>query len=112
MPADLRLIDHPKLFAADLIAIPLCFGFAWICIGFRPKRARRIVITAAGIFCLVHSLPTLVDFAWRTFVADTATTLTEREWLAVCVYEPFWLLGGLLLLWAARPSDRPVAIRS
>lgn len=109
LPADLRLSDHPALFAADLVAIPLCFAFAWVCIGLERHRLRRLLLVLAGAFCLVHSLPVLAGHFYRVLATGSSQALSERDTLAVYVYEPFWLLGGLLFLLAARAGDQDFA---
>lgn len=110
LPTDLRLIDHPKLFIADLVAIPLCFTFAYVCIALRRDRTRVSLLIGAGLICLVHSVPTLIEYGWRLISGAGLQGLSERESLAVFVYEPFWFLGGVLLLLARRTpkSRRPV----
>lgn len=108
LPSDLRLWDHPYLFAADLVAIPLCFGFAWLSVGLRRsgQPLRRLLLAGAGVFCLVHSLPPLASHVWRMFVSAEPIVLAQRQQLALFVYEPYWLLGGLLLLSAVIVSGR------
>ena len=106
LPSDLRLRDHAALFATDLVAIPLCFGFAWVCIGLKGYRLRRLLLVFAGGFSLVHSLPVLVGHLYRVVSTASPQALSEREGLAIYIYEPFWLLGGLLLLLAAQAADR------
>ena len=106
LPTDLRLKDHLALFAADLVAIPLCFGFAWVCGARRHYRWRRLMLILAGAFCLIHSLPALIGYLYGVVSTASPQALSERDGLALYVYEPFWLLGGVLFLMAARTTDR------
>ncbi len=100
LPSDLRLSDHPYLFVADVVAIPLCFLFAWLAAGLTEagQPLRRLLLGCAGAFCLVHALPPLSSYAWRTLTSAESILLTQRQQLAVFVYEPYWLLGGILFL--------------
>ena len=105
----MQLANHPRLLAAALLAIPLSFGFAWLAASRAATRWRAGLLGAASCFALVHSLPPLAGLAIAVIANGAFPLLTERERLGLYLYEPVWLLGGLLLATAATVTWRETA---
>lgn len=105
LPDEMRLTDDPPLTIAAILALPLSFGFAWLPwsrIGSSPKTT---LLAAAAAFAFVHSLPPLAGLGLATFQAGQLPDLTERDRLALFLYEPVWLAGGVVLAWAAAEAS-------
>ena len=102
--------ERPReLMLAAAIAIPL---LAIAGIGALVGHTLRSRCARAGaefgmaivtIFCLAHSVPPLVLAAGETLFEQLR--LDENRWYDLVLYEPNWLIGGLLFLKAWRELE-------
>ncbi|MBA3676483.1 MAG: DUF3995 domain-containing protein [Sphingosinicella sp.] len=102
LPTGFVMHDNIPIFMADLVAIPLCGVAALLAIALSrapPSGRRPWLVLAAGVAASIlffaHSVPPLT-----MAVIDAAKVgsilATEKDRLSLLVYEPFWLLGGIL----------------
>ncbi len=104
LPSDLIMSDHPRLLTMDLLAIPLCLvaGVMAAFVGMRrgslrSQRAAWLGVAAVAGLALAHAVPPLTGAALRA-IRCGLPQLSERERLALLVYEPWWLIGGAAFL--------------
>jgi hypothetical protein len=90
------------LFVIDLVAIPLCIGGAAFALTLVlswgrsfPRRVLLIVAWCGCAFLVVHAAPTLLQ-GGLIGAGVLKNTLSPLERWDLMVYEPFWLLGGIL----------------
>lgn len=101
LPTGMRLAEHPKLFAATLLAVPCCAAAAMLALRVVGSGGRRRgwvpvgLTTAAAVFFAAHSAPTMIVLL-RSTLTSNPPTLSERDALALHVYEPWWFLGAVL----------------
>jgi hypothetical protein len=120
LPAGFSVRDDLRLLVVDLVAVPLCGIGAVLAValgrvpriaggaGPRPPRSpgptlarpvRRRALLALGwattALLVVHALPATVVLAGLALGLIDGE-LTERDRLSLFVYEPYWLLGGVL----------------
>ncbi len=113
LPSDIVLHDNIPLLVVDLVAIPLCLAAAAIAWALAqrsaPRRFDRAATAAAAIalFCFVHAIPPLLDFAVQCLANGSPPRLTERDAYALLLYEPYWLIGGLAFGSAWLTMPRP-----
>ena len=107
LPAGLSVWDNLPLLVIDIVAVPLSLAGALVALALvRPwgrrvaGRWRRRAAAAVAVLALVHSVPTVVLELAR-LVGLRQAELTESDRLSVWVYEPWWLLGGVLFALAA-----------
>lgn len=103
LPPGLSLVDTTALFVIDLLAIPLNILGALLALALvRPwgdRFPRWLLLGAAwgasGLFVL-HALPAVIDAAGLV-LGRRGTELTPMDRFSLFLYEPFWLLGGILI---------------
>ncbi|MGH8470890.1 MAG: DUF3995 domain-containing protein [Gammaproteobacteria bacterium] len=107
LPPGLSLFDNTALFVIDLIAIPLnvlggLFALALV----RPwgRRFPQWMLLAASwgasALMVAHALPAIVEVVLLT-LGLRAEELTAMDRFSMFLYEPYWLLGGILFGMAA-----------
>ncbi|WP_019819321.1 DUF3995 domain-containing protein [Saccharomonospora saliphila] len=106
MPAGFSIEDNTALLVIDIIAVPLCLAGAALALALvRPEGRRRprtvTALTAlTGLFSIVHAAGTIVaDIGMLLGVVEVPDTEAER--ISAFVFEPWWLLGGVLFVLAA-----------
>ncbi len=102
LPPGLSVFDNTALFVIDLVAIPLCLIGALLALALvRPwgeRFPRWMLLSAAwGATALfvAHALPTVVD-AVVLALGLRAEGLAPIDRFSLFLYEPYWLLGGIL----------------
>jgi hypothetical protein len=110
LPAGFSVPAHPAFLVVSLLAVPLCGIGAALALGLaRPLGRRRrpllALAWAATALLLVHALPAMVVLAGLALGLVDAE-LTERDRLSLFVYEPYWLLGGVLFGLATLAAQR------
>ncbi len=102
LPPGLSLIDNTPLFVIDLVAIPLCLAAAALALALvRPwggRFPRWLLLGAAwgaAALFVVHSLPTVIDAATLALGRRTQD-LTAEARFSLFLYEPWFLVGGVL----------------
>ncbi|MBX7554898.1 DUF3995 domain-containing protein [Streptomyces sp. tea 10] len=112
LPPHQSLVDNKPLFVIDMIAIPMnlvgAVGALALVQDWGMAFPRRFVLGGAW-FCAVlmicHSAPSMVDLAvFLTGQRDKPLTGDER--FSVLLYEPYWMLGGILFTFLARGFQR------
>ena len=112
LPKGMSVGMNPALFVIDVLAVPLCVVGALLALSLvRPWGqlfSRRLLVASAWAVCallIVHSAPTLVEGGLVvTGLRDAKLSALER-W-SLFVYEPWFLVGGLLYgaaAWGLRP---------
>jgi hypothetical protein len=102
LPPGRSLADNTALFVIDLVAIPLCLAAAALALALaRPwggRLPRWLLLGgawgAAALF-VVHALPTVVDAAILA-LGRRPRALTAEDRFSLFLYEPWFLLGGVL----------------
>lgn len=113
LPDGASVLDSPAMFVIDLVAIPLCLAGAALARLLRPdQHPRRLLAhrwliwpgSVGSAVMLAHGVTGLavVGLPWLV----TGEVVGEERWSLL--YEPYWLLGGLLLAAAARSYRRAV----
>jgi uncharacterized ion transporter superfamily protein YfcC len=109
LPPDVTVSMNRMLFVIDIVAIPLSVGGALLALalvrplGQRERVPRRLLLAAGWSVCalmVLHAAPTLIEGGLMT-VGILTTNLTPHDRFSLFVYEPWWLLGGLLFSIAA-----------
>jgi hypothetical protein len=101
LPADVTMSDRPALFALDLIAIPACLLGVLIAqrLGDGDYRATPFVLGSAGASLMLwHAALNYLFLGVREL---NGQPFTEHDRFYSMLYEPFWLIGGVLWLLAA-----------
>jgi hypothetical protein len=106
LPGNFRVPDNTPLLIIAIVSIPLCLIGAWVAVALSqpswttPSRrtVQRLAVAIAAL-AFVHALPTVVD--WVDLAIGGGRHLTDEERFSVYLYEPFWLLGGVLFAVAA-----------
>ncbi|MFD7257558.1 DUF3995 domain-containing protein [Streptomyces sp. NPDC059874] len=118
LPPGESLVDNTPLFIIDLIAIPMNLGGAALALALVQRWGlffpRRLVLCGAwgcALLMVFHALPAMVDLA--IFLAGRREgPLEGMDRFSVLIYEPYWMLGGLLFTVLAvafqRRTRRPV----
>lgn len=112
LPPDLIMRDHPLLLAVDLVAIPLCMIAALIVLltwreGAQAKRGVASYATAfIALCCFAHALPSLVIGVIQMVERGSAPTWGEQQAYGIYLYEPYWMLGGMLFAWTYHATAR------
>ena len=111
LPPGLSVTDSTPLLVIDLVAVPLCVAGALLALALvRPwgRRLRRRWLLAASwataTLLVVHALPALVDGTLLVLGARSRP-LTAQDRFSLFLYEPYWLLGGILFgvaAWSSR----------
>lgn len=108
LPAGTSVVDSSALFAIDLLAITVCFAGAAMAWTLRPGlrlaklSSRRWVVLPATVGAAVmvsHALTGAAILAGRPLFG-TGPSAEEVRYLMV--YEPCWLIGGVLLALTVR----------
>ena len=101
LPHDVHVTPGSPLYWAALAAIPsltisgiAAIGAAWR-IDRIASRFATFLVAITALFCLVHSAPPLLAYC-ADLLAGPSPSLSERERYALWLYEPNWLLGGIL----------------
>ena len=112
LPPGLSVVDTPALFVIDLLAIPLCLAAAALALalvrpwgGQLPRWPLLSAAWGAAALFVAHALPAVVDAVVLAAGLRTAE-LAPRERFSLFLYEPYWLLGGILFGVAAWHSMR------
>lgn len=107
MPAGFEISENTALLVIDIVAVPLCLagaGLALLLVHPMGRRRRRTVTTLTalvGVVAIAHAAGTIIaDIGMFIGVVDVPTTEAER--ISAFVFEPWWLLGGILFVLAAR----------
>jgi len=102
LPADLDLRAHTALFVVDVAAVPLCLLAAAAALTADGRIGRRLAMrwgwigcVAVAVLCVLHSVPPLSSAVWDA-LTTSALPETSRERHALYLYEPWWLVGGIL----------------
>ncbi|SOD62612.1 Protein of unknown function [Streptomyces zhaozhouensis] len=117
LPPGETLRDNLPLFIIDIIAIPMNLGGAALALALVQRwglHIRRFWLLLGGWGCaalmVVHALPAM--FGLVEFWLDMRDTPLEGlERFSLLVYEPFWMLGGVLFAfasWYYQRRTRPV----
>jgi len=122
LPPGLSLFAKKPLLVIDIIAIPLCISAALLALALvRPwgwRFSRRVLLTAAwggAALFVVHAAPALPDWVGLALGLRTAA-LTPMDRFSLFLYEPWFLVGGILFGVAAwcyqrHSRDRRVGVR-
>ncbi|MFE9635258.1 DUF3995 domain-containing protein [Streptomyces sp. NPDC006463] len=102
LPPGESLVDNTPLFIIDLIAIPMNLGGAALALALVQRWGlffpRWLVLCGAwgcALLMVFHALPAMVDLA--VYLAGRrGTPLEGMDRFSVLLYEPYWMLGGLL----------------
>lgn len=102
LPPGESLVDNKPLFVIDLIAIPMNLGGAALALAlvqrwglFFPRGVVLFGGWGCALLMIFHALPAMVDLA--IFVTGQRDEpLTGEDRFSVLLYEPYWMLGGLL----------------
>lgn len=113
LPSNINLRTDWRLLTADLIAIPLCLLAACCVHTFRSGRsamlttAQSIGTAIVALLCLAHAVPPLLSVVAITLKTGAIPYLSERDSVALGIYEPYWLAGGILFAIAwAKPKEQ------
>jgi uncharacterized protein DUF3995 len=113
LPGGMSVVDNVPLLIIDVIAVPACMvaaWLAWLLPGRGPRRVSRRMRLGAGwlvtAVLLGHSLPTVPDWARVLFTSARLSDLPLMERFTVGLYEPWFLVGGLLFLAATLLAAR------
>lgn len=113
LPAGRRLVDNTPLLVADIVAIPACVAAAalgWALIARWGRYFPRVLLLAAawvlGIGLVAHAVPALPDWVMLASDAKLTSELTADDRFSVLVYEPWFIVGGLLFAAAALGFQR------
>ncbi|SHG02924.1 DUF3995 domain-containing protein [Streptoalloteichus hindustanus] len=109
LPPELSLFGEGQrvLLVIDVIAIPLCLGAGLLAAvlalpGRRRPIPRRLALAGAwgvGAVCVVHAAPSAVD--WARLPGGHHVPLSTMERFGIFLYEPWFLVGGVLFCLAA-----------
>ncbi len=113
LPPGLSLFAKKPLLVIDIIAVPLCIIAALLALALvRPwgeRFSRRLLLTAAwggtALF-VVHAVPAIPD--WVTLALGRHAALTAMDRFDLFLYEPWFLVGGILFGVAAWCYQRPL----
>ncbi|MEU5539264.1 DUF3995 domain-containing protein [Streptomyces sp. NPDC020362] len=104
LPPGESLVDNKPLFVIDLIAIPMNLGGAALALAlvqrwglFFPRRLVLFGAWGCALLMIFHAAPAMVDLA-VFLTGQRNKPLTGEDRFSVLVYEPYWMLGGLLFL--------------
>ncbi|MEU9993560.1 DUF3995 domain-containing protein [Streptomyces sp. NPDC048045] len=104
LPPGESLVDNKPLFVIDLIAIPMNLGGAALSLAlvqnwglFFPRRLVLFGAWGCALLMIFHAAPAMVDLA-VFLTGQRDKPLTGEDRFSVLVYEPYWMLGGLLFL--------------
>jgi hypothetical protein len=110
LPRGFRITDRSGYLAVNLIAIPLCLigsVLAWRVASGGYRRWLFIVGSAGATLMLWHAG---LNFLFLGIRSSLGQPLTDSDRYYALLYEPFWLLGGILWLLAVlrfrTPRDR------
>ncbi|MEV5872931.1 DUF3995 domain-containing protein [Streptomyces sp. NPDC052101] len=102
LPPGESLVDNRPLFVIDLIAIPMNLGGAALALAlvqrwglFFPRRLMLFGVWGCALLMVGHAAPSMVDLA-VFLTGQRGKPLTGEDRFSVLVYEPYWMLGGLL----------------
>lgn len=111
LPRDVRIEFGSPLFVAALAAVPLlaisgaAAMLAQLHSTCRLRKLSALWVGFTALFGLAHAIPPLLDhFAQFSVGGDIG--LSERERYALYLYEPNWLLGGVLYAMAFRVTRK------
>ncbi|MEV0134857.1 DUF3995 domain-containing protein [Dactylosporangium sp. NPDC050688] len=112
LPGGMSLLDNRPLLIIDVLAVPaLAVGgyLAWLLPGGGPRWLRRRLRLVSGwtvaVVLLAHSLPTVPDWARLILTEARLTDLPALQRFSAGLYEPWFLVGGLLFLAATLISS-------
>ncbi len=102
LPPGKKLTDSAGLLIADIIAIPLCMVGAALALALTqtgrarpsPRTLQRLAV-ATAVVSVVHAGPAMISWVLRPLGVEDGE-LTDEERFSLFLYEPFWLLGGIL----------------
>ncbi|WP_406383463.1 DUF3995 domain-containing protein [Streptomyces sp. NBC_01618] len=112
LPPGQSLVDNKPLFIIDLIAIPMnlvgAIGALALVQNWGLAFPRWFVLGggwACAVLMICHSAPSMVDLA-VFLIGQRDKPLTGNERFSVLLYEPYWMLGGILFTFLARGFQR------
>ncbi|MFL6129415.1 MAG: DUF3995 domain-containing protein [Mycobacteriales bacterium] len=112
LPAGFSVRDSAAFLVVDLVAIPLCAVGALLALALLRPAGRRLprrpllaLAWATTALLVGHALPAMVVLAGLA-LGVVAGELTERDRLTLFLYEPYWLLGGVLFGLATLAAQR------
>lgn len=116
LPPGLSVYDNTALFVIDLLAIPLCVLGALLALalvqpwgGRLPRWMLLSAAWGASALFVAHALPAVVD-AVVIALGQRTERLTPVDRYSLFLYEPYWLLGGILFgvtAWHYTRGTRP-----
>ncbi|QUH05491.1 DUF3995 domain-containing protein [Saccharopolyspora erythraea] len=113
LPAGLSVRGNLPLLIIDLVAIPLCAGAAVLALAlvrdWGRRFPRRLLLAGAwgtAALLVVHSAPSVVDWAALLLGRLHLAELDAMAYFATVLYEPFFLAGGVLFGLAALGYQR------
>lgn len=102
LPPGKPIMVGGPLFVIDLVAIPLCLVGAVFALTLVqpwgkifPRRLLLIAAWGGCAFLMLHAAPVLIE-GGLTEIGLLKRTLSPLDRWDLIVYEPFWLLGGIL----------------
>lgn len=107
LPSDQSIYDNTPLLVIDIIAIPLCLIAAalplaivhgwWARI---PERWLYRAMWATAALFVIHAIPSIVEVVAMALGLISREMTTEEKYV-MFLYEPWFLLGGILFTLAA-----------
>jgi hypothetical protein len=108
LPPGQSLVDNTPLFVIDLIAIPMnlvgALGALALVQNWGLAFPRRFVLCGGwgcALLMVAHAAPAMVDLVIY-LAGQRDKPLTGDERFSVLLYEPYWMLGGILFTFLAR----------
>jgi hypothetical protein len=112
LPPGQSLVDNTPLFIIDLIAIPMnlvgAVGALALVQNWGLAFPRWFVLTgawASAVLMVGHAAPAMVDLVIY-LAGQRNEPLIGNERFSVLLYEPYWMLGGILFTFLARGFQR------
>jgi len=112
LPSGFSLFSNTALVIVNFVAIPLCFAGAALALALvRPwgRRSPRVILLVAAwgttTLLVVHAAPAVIEWVGLG-LGLRSTDLSPAERFSLFLYEPYWLLGGILFGLAAWSYQR------
>jgi hypothetical protein len=113
LPEGRRIVDNTPLLVTDIASIPACvvaaaLGLAMVSRWGRlfPRMLLLVTAWALGAGLVLHSIPVLPDWVMLASDAKLRSELNEDDRFAALVYEPWFIVGGVLFCVAALGFQR------
>ncbi len=105
LPQGRSVFDNTALLVIDIVALALSLVCSW---GLRlPHRLRLYPAVATATLLIVHAVPAMVGWV-RLAVGSYPDELSDLARFSLFVYEPWFLIGGILFALAAGGFARRV----